>query len=253
MNKKFLRFIAILIVLFVGTMNYSTTLQTPFVQFLNTVASWYHMSIIGIESAYNRHFFQAEMIENLEAALKKEKEELFIQKAYQSKIADLEALYSKELAKKPQVTLVRAIAYEEFGNTNRVWLDVKDYNSSKIYALVYKEYVAGIVVPKNTKPLGLLNKDAKSSYAVLVGKSNAPGIAHGNDEENIVVTFIPAWYDVQVGDEVVTSGLDRIFFKGLKVGRVVSVSTAEGYQKAVVQPYYTMDRLDYFYMITKVE
>jgi len=72
-------------------------------------------------------------------------------------------------------------------------------------------------------------------------------------DENIIVTFIPTWYNIGVGDEVTTSGLDNVFFEGLKVGKVLSLSTSQGYQKAVVKPYYTMDVLNYFYMIKRTK
>ena len=116
-----------------------------------------------------------------------------------------------------------------------------------------KELVAGIVISQNGRALGLLNKDIKSSYAVYVGDRKAPGIAHGNSAENLIVRFIPAWFTIKEGDEVVTSGLDEIFFKGLKVGTVVSVTKSQGYQDAVIEPYYKANNPNYFHMIKKIK
>jgi rod shape-determining protein MreC len=112
--------------------------------------------------------------------------------------------------------------------------------------------VAGIVIQHKGKPLALLNRDIKSSYAVQIGKNLAPGIVHGNNGKNLVVKFIPAWFEVSQGDEVVTSGLDNIFFKGLKVGRVISITSSQGYQNAVVEPYYDSNNPNYFHMIKEV-
>jgi rod shape-determining protein MreC len=168
---------------------------------------------------------------------------------------ELESLYkanNSKLSLNPDIELVRAISYENFGDLNKLWLEVKDYNGSKIYGLIYKNYVAGIVINKNNMPLALLNNDPKSSYAVSIGKQNAPGIAHGNNEKDIVVTYIPSWYEIKVGDEIVTSGLDNIFFKGIKVGVIKSITTSQGYKKAIVKPYYNSNELNYFYMIKKV-
>ncbi|MDQ1337449.1 MAG: rod shape-determining protein MreC, partial [Campylobacterota bacterium] len=152
----------------------------------------------------------------------------------------------------PNVELVRTISYQKFGDQNRVWLEIDDYNSSKIYGLTYNELVAGIVVSHNGRPLGLLNSDTKSSYAVYVGDENAPGIVQGNNSKHLLVKFIPAWFLIEVGDEVVTSGLDEIFFKGLKVGTVVSVTKSQGYQTAVIEPFYKANDPNYFHMIKKV-
>ncbi|MEO1938539.1 MAG: rod shape-determining protein MreC, partial [Sulfurimonas sp.] len=51
------------------------------------------------------------------------------------------------------------------------------------------------------------------------------------------------------GDEVTTSGLDNIFFPGLKVGKVISLSKSQGYQRAVVEQYYKANRPSYFHII----
>jgi rod shape-determining protein MreC len=166
-----------------------------------------------------------------------------------TEIQDLYTENNSSLKLNPEVILVKAISYEKFGNFNRVWLDMPDFNSSKIYGLTYKELVAGIVIAENNKPLALLNKEVKSAYSVLIGQENAPGIANGNNEEFIEVNFIPTWYEIKEGDEVITSGLDNIFFKGLKVGKIISMSQAGGYQSALVEQYYKADAINYFHVI----
>jgi rod shape-determining protein MreC len=52
--------------------------------------------------------------------------------------------------------------------------------------------------------------------------------------------------DVQVGDRVITSGLDGIFPKGLVVGEVVEVGRRHRglLQAAVIQPSVALDRLE---------
>jgi len=252
MNKKFFGFIAFLIALFVGAINYSPALQTPLNHSLNSLKSFYIQILDTIDTTIQEHFFQAENIRRLHYKLENCKKNTLLLQQYKSELTDLMRHNNANFAIHPHVKLVRSISYEKFGNMNRIWLDVTDYNASKIYGLVYKRYVAGIVIPKENMPLALLNRDQKSSYAVSVGEVKAPGIAHGNNGKNIIVTFIPTWYNINVGDEVVTSGLDNIFFRGLKVGKVLSLTTSEGYQKAVVKPYYNMQELNYFYMITQV-
>ena len=170
-----------------------------------------------------------------------------------SEINDLFALNQSKLSTNPKVQLIRTNSYQKFGNLNRIWLDVDDYNSSRIYGLTYKEFVAGIVIEEKGKALGLLNRDIKSSYAVYVGNNKAPGIAHGNSSKNLIIKFIPTWFIINIGDEVTTSGLDKIFFKGLKVGKVLSVTSSGGYQNAVIEPYFKSNNPNYFYMIKKIK
>ncbi len=252
MNRKFLGFILFLIALFTGAINYSPALQTQLNQALNSIKTAYADSVAYVKESIHEHFFQAENIRRLSYKLENCQKNTLLLQHYKNELEDIYRLNNTQLSMNPNIELVRAISYEKFGDMNRVWLDVKEYNASKIYGLVFKDYVAGIVVPKEGMPLALLNRDQKSSYAVSIGEANAPGIAHGNSEENIMVTFIPTWYSIHVGDEVVTSGLDNIFFRGLKVGKVLSLTTSQGYQKAVVKPYYDMSTLNYFYMIKQV-
>jgi rod shape-determining protein MreC len=237
----------------VGALYYTNIIQTPIISSLNYLKTKYHDSIESVQKTVNKHFFQAQKIEELQNKLQKHENNHLIMKQLANEIQDLYKENNSTLKINPKVQLVRTISYEKFGNFNRLWMDIPDYNSSKIYGLTYKEFVAGIVIPKNKKPLALLNGDIKSAYSVYIGKDNAPGIAHGNNDEFLVINFIPAWFKIKKGDEVITSGLDKIFFKGLKVGRVISVTKSQGYQNAVVQQYYKANEPSYFHMIRSVK
>lgn len=242
-----------MLALFGGAVKYSDTVQKPFLISLNFIKESYHNVIEGIENSIDKHFFQADTIEELKEQLQQYENNHLVMQELASEIDDLYKLHDSNMTTSPKVQLVRTISYQKFGNLNRLWLEIEDYNASKIYGLTYKEYVAGIVVQSNAHPLALLNNDIKSTYAVYLGDKKAPGIAHGNNEKNIIVSYIPAWFEVNVGDEVITSGLDKLFFKGLKVGKVISISQSEGYQTAIVQPYYISNEPNYFYMIKVVK
>ena len=253
MNKKLLSFFSILIALFLGALYYSNTIQAPLISIQNQIKINYHDTIEYIENRFNKHFFQADTITSLQERLDKYENNHLVMQQLASEINDLYKENNSSLKTDPRVELVRTISYEKFGDLNRVWIEIPDYNSSKIYGLTYKELVAGIVISKNGRALGLLNRDITSSYAVSIGPNHAPGIAHGNNDENLVVKFIPAWFEIKKGDEVITSGLDNIFFKGLKVGRVVSVKKAQGYQNAVIKQYFQANDPGYFHMIRRVK
>jgi len=252
MNKELFSYLLVVIALLIGALYYSNTIQSPIISSLNYLKTTYHNSTTYIGDTVDKYFFQANEIESLKAQLLKYENNHLVMQELASEINDLYKEKKSHLNLAPQVELVRAISYEKFGNFNRLWMEVPDYNSSKIYGLTYQELVAGIVINKNNKPLALLNQDIKSAYAVYVGEGSAPGIAHGNSNEFLVVDFIPAWFKIQKGDEVVTSGLDNTFIKGLKVGRVISVTSAQGYQNAIIEPYYKVKEPSYFHMIRSV-
>ena len=253
MNKGLLGFFSIFIALLIGALYYTNIIQSPFISTLNTINTTYHNTISLIEKQIDKHFFQATYITTLEEKLQKYENNHIVMQQLASEVNDLFKENHSKLKTNPKVQLVRTISYQEFGNLNKIWLDIPDYNSSKIYGLTYKELVAGIVIEKNGRALGLLNRDIKSSYAVYVGEEKAPGIAHGNNGENLVVRFIPAWFSIKEGDEVISSGLDEIFFKGLKVGTVISVTKSQGYQNAIIKPYYQSNNPNYFHMIKKIK
>ena len=253
MNKELLGFFFIFVALFMGAMYYTNIIQEPFIHALNSIKSTYHLSVKNASNTIDKHFFQAKEIENLKEKLEHYESNHLVMQQLASEVKDLFAINNSSLASNPKVELVRTISYEKFGDLNRLWLDVVDYNSSRIYGLVYKEIVAGIVIEKGGEPLALLNKDIKCSYAVYIGDEYAPGVAHGNNKKNLIVEFIPAWHKIKIGDEVKTSGLDNIFYKGLKVGEVISITKSQGYQIATIKPYYNSNEPNYFHMIKKVK
>lgn len=252
MNKELSGFLFIFIALFIGAMYYTNIIQEPFIHALNSLKSTYHSSVKYSNDTIDKHFLQAQEIESLKENLSHYEHNHLVMQQLASEVNDLFAINHSSLVSNPKVELVRTISYEKFGDLNKLWLDVVDYNDSKIYGLVYKEIVAGIVIGKSGEPLALLNKDIKCSYAVFIGDSKAPGIAHGNNEKNLIIEFIPSWYKVNIGDVVTTSGLDNIFYKGLKVGEVLSLTKSQGYQIAVIKPYYDSNEPSYFHMIKKV-
>lgn len=239
--------------LFVGALYYNNLIQSPIISALNSIKSSYLNTLEFFENKIDKHIFQAQEIENLKNQLQKYENNHLVMQQLASELNDIYKENNSSLKTNPNVELVRAVSYEKFGNLNRLWMDIPDYNASKIYGLTYKELVAGIVIDKNNKPLALLNSDIKSAYSVYVGEKKAPGIAHGNNAKNIVINFIPAWFNIKQGDEVLTSGLDNIFFKGLKVGKIISVTKSQGYQNAVVEQYYKANEPSYFHMIRSVK
>ena len=252
MNKELIPTLLLIFALFGGAYYYSETVQAPFLNMFHAIKSSYHDTLETIDHTVEEHFSQQETI-------RRQREQIAFLEAQQLRMQQLKstndaflAMQNSPLNHTPTVSLARALSYVKFGDTRKVWLEMEDFNTSRIYGLVHNDTTAGIVVASHHKPMALLNGDPKSSYAVFVGKNRAPGIIHGNNSDTLVVRYIPTWIEVAPGDEVVTSGLDHLFFRGLRVGKVLSVSLSEGYQSAVVAPYCSADAPDYFHVITSV-
>jgi rod shape-determining protein MreC len=69
----------------------------------------------------------------------------------------------------------------------------------------------------------LLVSDHNSGVDALVQRTRARGIVQGTVDAGCGLKYVKRTEDIQVGDMVVTSGLDGIFPKGLPIGQVVSV------------------------------
>jgi rod shape-determining protein MreC len=70
----------------------------------------------------------------------------------------------------------------------------------------------------------LLLTDPNSGVDVLIQRTRVRGIVSGLLEKGAILKYVKRADDVQVGDRIVTSGLDGIFPKGVSVGRVTRVS-----------------------------
>jgi rod shape-determining protein MreC len=92
----------------------------------------------------------------------------------------------------------------------------------------------------------LLVTDGNSGVAGLVQRTRAHGIVHGTREGGCALKNVKRTEDVQVGDLVVTSGLDGIFPKGLVIGKVTAVDKkGQGlFQNAEVVPGADLARLE---------
>ena len=93
------------------------------------------------------------------------------------------------------------------------------------------------VGPRGAKVQLLL--DPQAAVGVLIERTRVGGVAVGraglSDEAtpDLEMRFVPVLADVKVGDVVVTSGLDRIYPKGLAVGRVRALGPGTGLFKEV--------------------
>ncbi len=92
----------------------------------------------------------------------------------------------------------------------------------------------------------LLITDHNSGVDGLVQRTRARGIVQGTVDGSCGLKYVKRTEDVQVGDMVITSGLDGIFPKGLVIGQVSSVDKrGQGlFQYAEITPQVGVDQLE---------
>lgn len=88
--------------------------------------------------------------------------------------------------------------------------------------------------------------DANAGVGVMIQRTRSPGELKGLNNARCEIKNIPATEEIQEGDIVMTTGLDRIYPKGLMVGTAESVENdANGpWKKIVVNPAAPVDRLE---------
>lgn len=92
----------------------------------------------------------------------------------------------------------------------------------------------------------LLLTDRNSAIDSLVQRTRARGIIRGSAREQLSFQYVLRKYDINQGDTVISSGLDGVFPKGLRVGRVHSITQKNSsiFQEIVVIPFVDFEKLE---------
>ncbi len=92
----------------------------------------------------------------------------------------------------------------------------------------------------------LLIIDQNSAVDVLLQENRARGVSKGASVDECRLDYVLRKYKIAAGDIVVSSGLDGVFPKGLRVGSVEKVvkRNAGVFQKVYVKPFVDFDKLE---------
>lgn len=217
--------------------------------FINDMKVSYINKIINFSTSVEKHFEQVNTITKLKTENNELKEYKILYETTQNQLNTLkEFLINVDIPdNNPKIELVKVLSYINFDDFTKVWLD-KRINNDSILGLITDNYSAGIVVNKDGRAVGLLNGNKDCTYAVFIGEGKAPGIITASSKQDeLEIKFIPIWADIKKGDEVITSGMDNIFYEGLKVGRIIEVTDLADMKVATVKPYANVLKKKYFY------
>ena len=92
----------------------------------------------------------------------------------------------------------------------------------------------------------LLMTDRNSAVDSLVQRSRARGITKGTSGDQCLLQYVLRKNDVRVGDTVISSGLDSVYPKGLRIGHVSRIirRNAGIFQDVEVTPYVDFEKLE---------
>lgn len=121
--------------------------------------------------------------------------------------------------------------------------------------VVVPEGIAGLVVevtPKYAKVLLII--DQNSAVDGLVQRTRSRGVVKGDSNGSCTFKYVLRKDDVGLGDAVVSSGLDGVFPKGLRIGRVSEIVKLNSgiFQEIVVTPYVDFEKLEEVLIVAKL-
>ncbi|SHO81530.1 Rod shape-determining protein MreC [hydrothermal vent metagenome] len=200
----------------------------------------------------DKYITQKESIERLEDSNQKLNRFLIAQTNYLHQIDKLLPIIEYKVHN--NVSIVYATGYTKLNSYDQIILTkTKDLKENKIYGLMQKSFVIGTAQFKNGILYGNLISSKECKFSVYVGKDRVPGVAIGGENGKVIVKYIQKWQDVYIGDKVVTSGLDNIFFADIPVGIVKKVGSQSSYKTAEIKVHADYLHLDYLFLLKDIK
>jgi rod shape-determining protein MreC len=251
MKTRIIIIILLLLVLGVLLTRNDERITDALLNIINPIKQNYKNLTQEIEEKGHSYLFQKETIERLAKENRILRKRLLEQTHY---IKQVKKIYEvlPDLSKLPvhNIALTSTISYVKLNSFSQIILTKpKDIKKKKLYGLVQKNVVAGIARLEKNQLYGYLASDQKCRFSVFIGEEEAPGIAIGMEKNMMIVKFIPKWHKIKRGDEVLTSGLDNIFFRGLPVGIVTKVDVHSAYKVAYIKTYADVFHPKVFFLI----
>lgn len=161
----------------------------------------------GLKQAVERLVLRVRSLEQLEEENRRLRSLLAFREG-----THFETLGARVIGRAPD--FLSRIAYLDRGSADGVRADCPVVTAEGIVGRV-------ILAAPHTSQVQLIT-NADASVGVVIERTGSPGVLRGTGGPLLEVGYISSTDDVAVGDLVVTSGLDRIYPKGLAVGKVVA-------------------------------
>ena len=250
MTKKIFFIFLIILVILGYIFNIDKEISNKLTAISLEIKSSYSKKLLYVSNLINTYINQQKNIAELQKQTQENNSYKILYETSQKELEELKKIFlNKNTLVK--VNLVKVLSYINLNDFSKVVLDTNLSKENKILALVSPQnYSAGIVLRQDNKTVAYLNTNSKCNYAVFIGPNKAPGITSGiNEKGKTLLKHVPKWYDIKIGDEVVTSGQDSIFPQGIKVGRVIKVEELVNSKTVVIQSYADVLNKKYFHII----
>jgi rod shape-determining protein MreC len=208
--------------------------------------------IIGGVGSVWRGYFYLVGLEKENKALKRELQELKLQmnRYREADLANerLRALLNFKKSIATPLLPAQLVAFDPSGWFQTILID-KGRNDGVVQdmAVVSAEGLVGRVIGVgNRHAKVLLILDGNSAVDAYIQRSRARGVLVGLGRELCLLKYVQRNEDVQMGDQVISSGMGGVFPKGLLVGTVQEVVRGSSglFQRVEVEPAVNFSRLE---------
>jgi rod shape-determining protein MreC len=153
-------------------------------------------------------------------------------------------------------TIVARVIGRDAGRSQTVTIDKgRAHGVKPDSAVVTADGIVGRVIQSsNFFSIVQLMIDSQSAAGVMLESTRRQGIVKGNGGRELDLDFIDDDNDLKPGDKFLSSGMDKIYPKGLPVGTIIAVSDRRvgGLIKAVqVRPAVDLGRLEDVLVVTQ--
>jgi rod shape-determining protein MreC len=152
-----------------------------------------------------------------------------------------------------QSVAAEVIASSPGENSNAIFIGKgADAGLTSDLAVITPEGVVGktIAVFSHSSQILLLT-DPSSGVGVMLEKTRVQGVLKGDSQNLCLIRYIMNEEPVSSGEAILTSGLDQIYPKGLRVGTVVRTSAGNIYKNVEVKPTADLNRLETVLVVLK--
>ena len=109
--------------------------------------------------------------------------------------------------------------------------------------------VGKVVEVYSNASLVLLLTDKESGVGALLADSRIQSPVGGQGEPLLVMKYIPNDDSVNLGERVITSGMDRIFPRDLPVGTVTEIKSGNPFKQIRIKPAANLERLEEVFVL----
>src|SRR5271168_275717 len=177
----------------------------------------------------------------------------------QSRVAEatrLEALLNfRESHQQVPMLGARVIGASADSATRTIYLDRGEHDGiQKNMGVITPDGIVGKVIETfaNTSQVLLLT-DKDSGVGAMLADSRIQSPVGGTGEPRLEMKYVANDDKVEVGESVVTSGMDRIFPPDLAVGTVVEIKSGSPFKTIRVQPAANLERLEEVIVLTTLQ